>query len=87
MSLVDDTPAASSFGHCPCGGQYDARSVEVRMNVDGEQLVLEDIPQGACPDCGSRVYKAYVLEELEAMYRGPPPRSLRAPTGAPPVAR
>jgi YgiT-type zinc finger domain-containing protein len=87
MSLVDDRPGATSFGRCPCGGQYDARTVQVQITVDGEQFLLDDVPQGACPSCGSRVYKAYVLEELEAMHRGRPARSLRVPTGEPPAGR
>jgi hypothetical protein len=38
------------------------------MTVRGEPVVLTDVPQGACPICGSRVYKTEVLERIEALY-------------------
>jgi len=64
------------FGRCPCGGTYESKLVEVRMTVQGEVVVLSDVPQGACPVCGSRVYKAGMLEDIEALMRGrsAPPR-------------
>jgi YgiT-type zinc finger domain-containing protein len=64
------TPGSSHYGRCPCSGLYLQRFVEVRMTVDGDTVVLPDVPQGACPQCGSRVYKAAVLAELERMMRG-----------------
>ncbi|MBX7100707.1 MAG: YgiT-type zinc finger protein [Myxococcaceae bacterium] len=58
------------YGRCPCGGQYEHRAVEVRMTVQGKVVVLTDVPQGACPQCGSRVYKAEVLERIESLMKG-----------------
>jgi len=49
------------------------------MTVAGTVVVLDDVPQGACPLCGSRVYKAGMLEAIEAVMRGeraPQPRPL-----------
>jgi len=57
---------ANDFGRCPCTGIYEKRDVEVRMSVRGEILLLEHVRQGACPLCGSRVYKLEVLERIEA---------------------
>jgi hypothetical protein len=54
------------YGKCPCGGKYESRVVEVRMMAHGEKIVLTDAPQGACPICGSRVYKTDVLERIES---------------------
>jgi YgiT-type zinc finger domain-containing protein len=54
------------YGRCPCSGRYEQRFVEVRLTVAGRVIVLTDVPQGACPLCGSRVYKMHVLERLEA---------------------
>ncbi|WP_448642790.1 YgiT-type zinc finger protein [Geodermatophilus sp. URMC 63] len=56
------------FGTCPCGSSYDRRYVEVTMRSRGDPLVLTDIPQGVCPSCGSRVYKAEVLKAIESAY-------------------
>jgi hypothetical protein len=61
---------AISYGRCPCLGFYEPRWVEVKMTVKGEPVVLTGVPQGACPKCGSRVYKADVLEMIEAVMRG-----------------
>ena len=58
------------YGRCPCSGQYEQRFVEVRMTVNGKVVVLTDVPQGACPNCGSRVYKAEVLERIESLMKG-----------------
>lgn len=71
-------PLLSEYGQCPCQGVFERRYVEVRMTVGGEPVTLTDIPQGSCPQCGGRVYKAGVIEELEAMMRneGPPDRPL-----------
>ena len=63
------------FGRCPCSGTYEERSVEVRMTVAGEQILLRDVSQGACPMCGSRVYKTAILGEVEQVMKGLPPSS------------
>ncbi len=62
--------AKREYGRCPCGGVYDNRSVEVRLTVNSKVVVLTDVPQGACPNCGSRVYKAEVLERIESLMKG-----------------
>jgi YgiT-type zinc finger domain-containing protein len=58
------------YGRCPCSGSYENRFVEVRMTVQGKVVVLTNVPQGACPLCGSRVYKAEVLERIESLMKG-----------------
>jgi len=63
------TPIQVEYGNCPCGGKYESRVVEVRMTVQGEYIVLTDVPQGACPNCGSRVYKTDVLERIESLMK------------------
>lgn len=62
--------AAYWWGRCPCTGTYERRSVEVRMTVNGAVILLSEVPQGACPNCGSRVYKAEQLERVEATMSG-----------------
>jgi YgiT-type zinc finger domain-containing protein len=58
------------YGRCPCSGVYENRLVEVRMTVGGKVVVLTNVPQGACPLCGSRVYKTEVLERIESLMKG-----------------
>lgn len=63
---------SDEYGRCPCNGSYERRAVEVRMNVNGKTVVLTGVPQGACLMCGSRVYKAEVLERIESLMKGEP---------------
>lgn len=64
----------NDYGPCPCGGVYESRMVEVRLTTpEGEPIVLEDIPQGACERCGSRVYKADVLAHIESIFHAVAP--------------
>lgn len=65
-------PTGSDYGRCPCSGTFEKRTVEVKMTVLGELIVLDSVPQGACPTCGSRVYKAAVLMAVEDIMRGQP---------------
>ncbi len=65
--MADITP---DYGVCPCTGQYQKLTIEVRLTVNDKPIVLENVPQGVCPLCGSRVYKAQVLEYIEATMRG-----------------
>jgi hypothetical protein len=46
-----------------CGAVYEPRTVEVRR----EDVVLHDVQQGACPECGSRVYLRPTLERIESI--------------------
>lgn len=57
------------YGKCPCSGVYETRSVEVRMTFGERHVVLTDVSQGACPQCGSRVYKAETLERIESLMK------------------
>src|SRR4030095_583590 len=61
---------ALDFGRCPCSGQYDVRWIDVSMTVEGNRILLTDVPQGVCPLCGSQVYKAEVLEQIESLMKG-----------------
>lgn len=62
--------ALHDYGRCPCTGLYERRFVEVRMNVRGKVVVLTGVPQGTCQMCGSRVYKADILERIETLMKG-----------------
>lgn len=57
------------FGRCPCRGHYETRFVEVRLNVKAKTVVLTAVPQGACRNCGSRVYKGDTLERIESLMK------------------
>jgi hypothetical protein len=58
------------FGRCPCGGgDYDVVTVRASFQVAGSRIDL-DAQQGRCRSCGSRVYKADLLQRLESLDRG-----------------
>jgi YgiT-type zinc finger domain-containing protein len=61
--------AKPEYGRCPCTGYYQGRQVEVRLNVRGKAVVLTHVPQGACMSCGSRVYKAEIMERIESLLK------------------
>jgi hypothetical protein len=60
---------ALDYGICPCSGKYEQRRIEVSMRVKDEQIDLQDIPQGVCPLCGSRVYKTDHLLYLDSIMK------------------
>ena len=64
--------AILGWGSCPCGGRYEHRHVEVAMTVHDEAIALLDVPQGVCPLCGSRVYKAEMLARIETIMKDTP---------------
>lgn len=66
-TVVPVLPRGSQYGRCPCSGTYEQRRVEIRLRVHDEPVVLNDVPQGLCPSCGSRVYKRNVLAVIEAL--------------------
>jgi len=85
---VDELPSpypAYQYGACGCGDTFEAHLVEVRLTVEDQAIVLRDVPQGACPTCGSRVYKAEILELIEAIFHGDLPLQT-APDPAPVVS-
>ena len=61
---------SKGYGRCSCGGAFAARVVQVNMSPGSEQVSVSGVPQGACPICGSRVYKVNILAGLEEMFRG-----------------
>jgi YgiT-type zinc finger domain-containing protein len=64
----------SKHGSCPCGGTFEEGFVLVTMTVAGSKVTLEDVPQGSCPVCGSRVYKVPVLARIEAAMKNVAPQ-------------
>jgi hypothetical protein len=53
------------------------------MRVGSDLVVLDDVPQGACPTCGSRVYKATILAAIEGLMRSAPRPAERTPSEGP----
>jgi hypothetical protein len=43
--------------------------VQVTASVLGRRVVMDDVAQGVCDNCGSRVYKTDTLKRIEAVMR------------------
>ena len=48
-----------------CDGVYEERSVEHRMQVNGELIVVENVPAMVCPVCGSRLFSEETVATLD----------------------
>ena len=60
----------SKYGRCEnCGGTVIEKRVTVDRRIDGRLHEFENVPVGICRDCGQRIYKGPVLEQLERMAR------------------
>jgi hypothetical protein len=71
----------NGYGSCACGGRYGVRQVEVRFVTGSGTLELRPVPQGACGQCGGRVYKLAELAALEGMMKDRWMRPPDAPVG------
>jgi YgiT-type zinc finger domain-containing protein len=58
------------YGRCECcGGPVVERRLTVDRRFRGKLHEFENVPVGACQDCGQRVYKGKVLERMESLSR------------------
>jgi len=58
------------YGRCEnCGGAVVEKRLTVDRRINGRLHEFENVPVGVCRDCGQRIYKGPVLEQLERMAR------------------
>ncbi len=56
------------YGECEiCNSRMEARLVKQDFWIRGELIVIENVPAGVCPQCGSRVVKSEVGRRIEEM--------------------
>jgi YgiT-type zinc finger domain-containing protein len=70
------------YGRCEsCGGPVIGRRLTVDRRFHGQLFEFENVPVGVCCDCGQRVYKGRVLEQLEhlAQSKSRIKRTIRVP--------
>ena len=53
-----------------CDGVIVEKSVTLHRQVQGQHILLEDVPAGVCTECGTRYYTANVLKTIEASIKG-----------------
>ncbi len=54
---------------CPCGGGYEEKRLPVTFTAGDRVVVLSEVAQGSCPNCGGRVYPAATLARIEAAFK------------------
>ena len=53
-----------------CGGPIIEKQVTVYRQVNGNYVIFEDVPAGACQECATRYYAANVLKRMEESLHG-----------------
>lgn len=53
-----------------CGGPIVERRVTLHRKVKAGYVQIENVPAGACRECGTRYYAANVLKTIQESIRG-----------------
>lgn len=56
------------YSNCEsCGGKVTEKRATLDLRIRGRLFEFEKVPVGVCRECGERVYKGPVLEQLERL--------------------
>jgi YgiT-type zinc finger domain-containing protein len=79
--------AMYNYGKCHvCGEQMEEKEISQEFWIKGKLVVIEGVPAGVCPQCGEKVVKAEVGQQLATLLRKPN-RSRKARVLSVPVIR
>lgn len=53
-----------------CGGSITEKRVTLHRKVQGQYVLIENVPAGVCTQCGTRCYAANVLKIIEESLSG-----------------
>lgn len=57
-----------NYGECHvCGEPMAEKLVKMDFWIQGNLLVIEDVPAGVCPQCGEKIVNAKVGKQLSAI--------------------
>lgn len=57
-----------NYGECHvCGEPMTEKLVKLDFWIQGELIVIEDVPAGVCPQCGEKIVNARVGKQLSAI--------------------
>lgn len=59
------------YGKCECGGNISEAKITYYRKFNKKMYAFENVPVGICNECGERVFKGKILEELEEMTKKP----------------
>jgi YgiT-type zinc finger domain-containing protein len=61
-----------NYGDCHiCGEQMIEQHINQDFWIRGDLIVIEDIPAGVCPQCGEKVVKAEVGQQIARLTTNP----------------
>ena len=60
-------------------GDYERRTVTYTAKLDGQPLIIEDVPALVCPLCGDTLFSAQTLKRIERMKESLPAPIRQAP--------
>lgn len=56
------------YGKClVCGEQMVEQQIKQDFWIKGDLIVIEDVPAGVCPQCGEKVVRADVGQQIAAL--------------------
>ena len=55
------------YGKCGCGGNIIEVKITYYRKFNKKLYAFENVPVGICQECGERIFKGKVLEELEKL--------------------
>ena len=59
------------YGQCHvCGEQMVARTINQDFWLKGNLIVIENVPAGVCPQCGEKIVKADVGQQIATFLAG-----------------
>lgn len=57
-----------NYGKCHvCAEQMIERQIKQDFWIKGDLIVIEDVPEGVCPQCGEKVVKADVGRQIATL--------------------
>lgn len=59
------------YGKCECGGTINEAIITYYRKFNKKLYAFENVPVGICNECGERIFKGKILEELEEMTKKP----------------
>ncbi|MGD8625163.1 MAG: YgiT-type zinc finger protein [Anaerolineae bacterium] len=58
-------------GRCEyCDGPIVEKRIELTRKVEGQYVLIENVPAGVCTQCGTRYYAANVLKTVKEIVHG-----------------
>lgn len=56
------------YGKCQvCGEQMIEQQIKQDFWIKGDLIVIEDVPAGVCPQCGEKVVKADIGQQIATL--------------------